>query len=137
MRASAYASESASTRAVFLTKFFAATAVACVLSLVIASALAHDTLTTSSQLFAMPMTRTTISFTREGMKLIQKAARRQGSSVSQFVREAALMRARMASDDNPYPMRALAEELRAIGDQGYALAEKALKVAEDEAERKR
>ena len=47
------------------------------------------------------------------------------------------MRARMASDDNPYPMRALAEELRAIGDQGYALAEKALKVAEDEAERKR
>ena len=85
----------------------------------------------------MPMTRTTISFTREGMKQIQKAARRQGSSVSQFVREAALMRARMSTDDNPYPMRALAEELRAIGDQGYALAEKALKVAEDEAERKR
>jgi hypothetical protein len=80
------------------------------------------------------MTRTTISFTREGMKQIQKAARRQGSSVSQFVREAALMRARMASDTNPYPMRALAEELRAIGDMGYALAEKALKVAEDEAE---
>ncbi len=85
----------------------------------------------------MPMTRTTISFTREGMKLIQKAAKRQGSSVSQFVREAALMRARMSADDNPYPMRALAEELRAIGDQGYALAEKALRVAEDEAERKR
>ena len=82
----------------------------------------------------MPMTRTTISFTREGMKQIQKAARRQGSSVSQFVREAALMRAR--SDANPYPMRALAEELRAMGDQGYALAEKALKVAEDEAERR-
>ena len=57
----------------------------------------------------MPMTRTTISFTREGMKLIQKAARRQGSSVSQFVREAALMRATMAADNNPYPMRALAE----------------------------
>jgi hypothetical protein len=56
------------------------------------------------------------------MQLIQQAAKRQGSSVSQFVREAALMRARMASDDNPYPMRALAEELRAIGDQGYALA---------------
>ena len=37
-----------------------------------------------------------------------------------------------ATDENPYPMRALAEELRAIGDQGYALAEKALKVAEDE-----
>jgi hypothetical protein len=47
------------------------------------------------------------------------------------------MRARMATDDNPYPMRALAEQLRAIGDQGYALADKALKVAEDEADRKR
>ena len=84
----------------------------------------------------MPMTRTTISFTREGMQLIQEAARRQGSSVSQFVREAALMRATMADDDNPYPMRALAAQFRAIGDQGYALAEKALKVAEEEAERK-
>jgi Ribbon-helix-helix protein, copG family len=105
-----------------------------VLSLVIAAALADNKF---EELFAMPMTRTTISFTREGMKLIQKAARRQGSSVSQFVREAALMRAKMATDNNPSPMRALAEELRAIGDQGYALAEKALKVAEDEAERKR
>lgn len=85
----------------------------------------------------MPMTRTTISFTREGMQLIQEAARRQGSSVSQFVREAALMRATMAADENPYPMRALAAQLRAIGDQGYALAEKALKVAEDEAGSKR
>lgn len=84
----------------------------------------------------MPMTRTTISFTQEGMQLIKEAAKRQGSSVSQFVREAALMRAAMAADENPYPMRALAAQLRAIGDQGYALAEKALKVAEDEAERK-
>ena len=71
------------------------------------------------------------------MKLIQEAARRQGSSVSQFVREAALMRAKWPATPIRYPMRALAEELRAIGDQGYALAEKALKVAEDEAERKR
>ena len=85
----------------------------------------------------MAMTRTTISFTREGMQLIQEAAKRQGSSVSQFVREAALMRATMAADDNPYPMRALAAQLRAIGDQGYALAEKAMKVAEEEADRKR
>jgi hypothetical protein len=61
------------------------------------------------------MTRTTISFTREG----------------------ALMRATMASDDNPYPMRALAAQLRAIGDQGYPLAEKAMEVAEDEAGRNR
>jgi Mobilization protein NikA len=85
----------------------------------------------------MAMTRTTISFTREGMQLIQEAAERQGSSVSQFVREAALMRAAMAADDNPYPMRTLAAQLRAIGDQGYALAEKAMKVAEEEAERTR
>ena len=49
----------------------------------------------------MPMTRTTISFTRDGMQLIQEAAKRQGCSVSQFVREAALMRAAMAADDNP------------------------------------
>jgi hypothetical protein len=85
----------------------------------------------------MPMTRTTISFTRDGMQLIQEAAKRQGISVSQFVREAALMRATMAADDNPYPMRALAAQLRAIGDQGYALADKALKVAEEEAARQR
>jgi len=71
------------------------------------------------------------------MELSQDAARRQGSSVSQFVREAALMRAAMDADDNPYPMRALAAQLRAIGDQGYALAEKAMKVAEGEAERQR
>ena len=83
------------------------------------------------------MTRTTISFTREGMQLIQEAAKRQGSSVSQFVREAALMRASMAADENPYPMRALAAQLRAIGDQGHALAEKAMNVAEEEADRKR
>jgi hypothetical protein len=85
----------------------------------------------------MPRTRTTIGFTVRDMELLKKAAKRQGSSASQFVREAALMRARMASDKNPYPMRDLAEQLRAIGDQGYALAEKALKVAEDEADRRR
>jgi len=85
----------------------------------------------------MAMTRTTISFSREGMDQIRAAAKRQGSSVSQFVREAALMRAAMAEDDNPYPMRALAAQLRAIGDQGYALAEKAMQVAEEEATRRR
>jgi uncharacterized protein (DUF1778 family) len=47
------------------------------------------------------MTRTTISFTHKDIELLRKAAKRQGSSVSQFVREAALMRARMASDKNP------------------------------------
>ena len=45
------------------------------------------------------------------MKLIEEAARRQGSSVSQFVREAALMPATMAANDNPYPTRALAPSL--------------------------
>ena len=83
------------------------------------------------------MTRTTMSFSRDGMQLIQEAAKRQGISVWQFVREAALMRATMATDDTPYPMRALAAQLRAIGDQGYALAEKALRVAENEGERQR
>jgi hypothetical protein len=34
-------------------------------------------------------------------------------------------------------MRELAKQLREIGDLGYALAEKALKVAEDEADRRR
>ena len=36
----------------------------------------------------------------------------------------------------PHQMRALAAQLGAIGDPGYALAEKALKVAEQEADRK-
>jgi Protein of unknown function (DUF1778) len=81
------------------------------------------------------MTRTTISFTREGMQLIQEAAKRQGSSVSHFVREAALMRAAMAAGDNPHPMHTLAAQLRAIGDQGYALAEKAMRIDEEEADR--
>jgi uncharacterized protein (DUF1778 family) len=80
----------------------------------------------------MPMTRTTISFSRDRMELIQEAAKPQGCSVSQFVLEAALTRASMATDDTPYPMRALAAQLRAIGDQGYALAEKPLRVAENE-----
>jgi hypothetical protein len=84
----------------------------------------------------MPMTPM-ISFTRDGMELVQEAARRQGPGVSQFAREAALMRAAMAADDNPYPMRAPAAQLRAIGDQGYALTEKTMKVAEEKAGRKR
>ena len=82
------------------------------------------------------MTRTTISFTRERMRY-PGSRQAQGSSVSHFVREAALTRATMAADDNSYPMRTLAEQLRAIGDQGYALAEKAMTVAEEEADRKR
>jgi uncharacterized protein (DUF1778 family) len=61
------------------------------------------------------MTRTTISFTRDAMELIQDAARRPGCSISQYVREAALMHATMATDNTPYPMRALAAQLRAIG----------------------
>ena len=64
------------------------------------------------------MTGTTISFIRDGMTLIQEAAKRPGCSVSQFIREAALMRAVVAAHDNPYPIRTLAAQLRAIGDQG-------------------
>ena len=41
------------------------------------------------------------------------------------------------ADDDPYPIRALTAQPRAIGDQRYTLADKALKVAEDEAGRKR
>ena len=43
----------------------------------------------------------------------------------------------MAADANAYPSRALAAQLRAIGDQGCAPEESALNVAEDEAGRKR
>jgi hypothetical protein len=32
------------------------------------------------------------------------------------------MRATVAADDNRHPMRALAAQLRAIGDEGYPLA---------------
>ena len=76
----------------------------------------------------MPMTRTTISFTRDGMALIQEAAKRQGSSVSQFVREAALMRAAMAVR-RPTRTRCATSprSSAAIGDQGHALAEQALR----------
>jgi hypothetical protein len=84
----------------------------------------------------MLMTCTTIHSSRHGMQLIQEAASRQGISVSQFVREAARVRAAEASEDSPYPIRALAEQLRTLGAQGYALADKAIKVAEDEAERR-
>ena len=53
--------------------------IACVLSLVLASALADKQLRTSSlTLRPMPMTRTPISFTRDGMRLIEEAASRQG-----------------------------------------------------------
>jgi hypothetical protein len=41
----------------------------------------------------------------------------------------------MAADD-PYPMRGLAAQLRAIGDQLPRLAENALNVAEQQADRK-
>jgi hypothetical protein len=43
----------------------------------------------------------------------------------------------LSPNDNPYPMCALAAQLRAIGDQGYALADKPMKVAEEEPDRKR
>ena len=75
------------------------------------------------------MTRTTISYTREGMELIREAANAKAPA-SRSSSRSRPDRAAMAADDNPYPMRALAAQLRAIGDQGYALADKALKVSE-------
>ncbi len=84
----------------------------------------------------MPMTRTTISFTREGMQLIREAARRQGASVSQFVRKAALMRAAMAADDNPYPC-APSPRNSARSAISRTRWRKALKVADEEADRNR
>ena len=107
------------------------------LSLVLASALADDPFRTSSLTLRHAHDPHHDQLHPRGNAADPEAAKRQGSSVSQFVREAALMRATMAADDNPYPMRALAAQLRAIGDQGYALAEKALKVAKEEADRKR
>ena len=78
----------------------------------------------------MPLKPTTIRFTPDALELIQRAAKRQGCSVSQFVREAALMRASMSADDNPYPMRNLASEMRRLGEEGARLIEQAQRVAE-------
>ena len=82
----------------------------------------------------MALKPTTIRFTPDAMQLIQRAAKRQGCSVSQFVREAALMRASMASDDNPYPVRDLAAEMRRLGEEGARLIEQATRVAGGESE---
>jgi hypothetical protein len=82
----------------------------------------------------MPLKPTTIRFTPDAMELIHRAAQRQGCSVSQFVREAALMRASMTGDANPYPMRDLAAELRRLGEEGARLLERAQRVAAGEAE---
>ena len=111
--------------------------IAVALLLVLASALADDTLRTSSPTLRHADDTHHDQLHPRANEADPGSRQTQGSSVSQFVREAALMRARMASDDNPYPMRTLAEQLRALGDQGYALAEKAMTVAEEEADRKR
>lgn len=61
----------------------------------------------------MPVTRSTISFTRDGMNLIRAAAKRQVA-----VRPRARADARGdGRDDDPYPMSAVAAQLPAIGDQ--------------------
>jgi hypothetical protein len=64
----------------------------------------------------MPITRTTISFTHKDVELLENAAKPQGASRSRPRSRAD--GARIASDKNPYPMRDLAEHLRATGDQG-------------------
>jgi hypothetical protein len=81
----------------------------------------------------MALKPTTIRFTPDAMEMIQRAAKRQGCSVSQFVREAALMRASMTSDENPYPVRDLAAEMRRLGEEGARMIEQATRVAEAEA----
>jgi hypothetical protein len=103
--------------------------------LLLASALAHDSLRTSSINLRRAHDTRHDQLHPPGHGAAQDGRKRRGSSVSQFGREAAMMRARMASDKNPYPIRDLADQLRKIGEQGYALAEKALKVPEDEADR--
>jgi hypothetical protein len=80
----------------------------------------------------MALKPTTIRFTPDAMELIHRAARRQGCSVSQFVREAALMRAAMATDENPYPIRDLAAEIRRLGEQSALLVEHGRRIAEAE-----
>jgi uncharacterized protein (DUF1778 family) len=57
----------------------------------------------------MALTPTTIRFTPDVMELIQKAAKRRGCTVAQFVRDAALMRAFMNADQTPDPVRNTAE----------------------------
>jgi hypothetical protein len=82
----------------------------------------------------MALKPTTIRFTPDAMELIQRAAKRQGCSISQFVREAALMRASMASDENPFPIRDLAAEMRRLGEEGALLIEQATRVAGSQVE---
>jgi hypothetical protein len=77
----------------------------------------------------MALKPTTIRFTPDAMDIIQRAAKRQGCSVSQFVREAALMRAAMSGDENPFPVRNLAAEMRRLGEEGALMIEQALQVA--------
>jgi hypothetical protein len=111
--------------------------IAVVLSLLLASALADDILRSSSVTLRHARDIHDDQLHPRRGELIQEAAKREGCSVSQFVREAALIRASRAVDHNLSPMRGLAAQLRAIGDRGYALAEKGLQVAKDEAGPKR
>jgi hypothetical protein len=62
-------------RSAFLTDFFVTPQTASRLPLTLASGLAHDVFRSDLH---MPMTRTTISFAREDMELLRKAAKRQG-----------------------------------------------------------
>lgn len=49
----------------------------------------------------MPLRPTTVRFAQDAMDLIQAAAKEAGVSVSQFVREAAIMRAAYLLRDRP------------------------------------
>jgi hypothetical protein len=65
----------------------------------------------------MALKPTTIRFTPDALELIERG-QAPGVSISQFVREAALMRASMSADENPFPIRILAPETRRLGEEG-------------------
>lgn len=61
----------------------------------------------------VPLRPTTVRFAEDGMKFVQKAAEESGSTVAQFIREAALIRAAMIlRDDDPMPK--IAQEVRRL-----------------------
>lgn len=62
---------------------------------------------------AMPLRPTTVRFAEDGMGLVQKAADEVGSTVAQFIREAALIRAAVILRDEE-PLEKISEEVRRL-----------------------
>lgn len=62
---------------------------------------------------SMPLKPTTVRFAEDGMLFVQRAADEVGSSVSQFIREAALIRAAwVMKESTSMSISDLAEEVR-------------------------